>query len=582
MAKQDDILNLLISEKLLSQEQLEQLKNLSANGKNSIEDIILSKKMVDQEEYARVKAAVLDLPYANFLEKKMGEEPLSVIPIEVAENYKIICFEKNDKQIKIGIVDPDNFKAVEAVEFLAKEEKLQAEYSLISEQSFKAAHKQYKTFGKEISTALEKRAEDEAEDLKKIGKKEDGAVDVDIVKSAPISKIVSVIIHHAVEGGASDIHIEPQQNETRVRYRIDGILQTSLILPKNIHSSIVARIKVIANLKLDETRMPQDGRIRLVIDNKEIDFRVSILPLMGDEKVVMRILEIGKEAPTPEDLGFEGVGLEVIKKNLNKKEGLFLVTGPTGSGKSTTLYAVVNILNKEGINISTLEDPVEYQIKGANQSQIKPEIGYTFAAGLRSLLRQDPNVIMVGEIRDNETAELAIHSALTGHYVFSTLHTIDAASSISRLVDMDIEPFLLGSTLHTIVAQRLARKICSKCKTQLKIPDDYSSSIKKIISEIPADYFKKILSGIDLDNMVFYKGKGCPACGNSGYSGRVAISEVLDVNDKLKNLIMDGKKVLKADDIKNSQLFINFQQDGAIKVLQGITSIEEFLRVIAV
>lgn len=582
MTKQDDILNLLITEKLLSQQQLEQLKTLSADGKNSVEEIILSKKMIDQEEYARIKAAVLGLPYENLLEKKMSEEALSVIPIEAAENYKVICFEKNNTKIKIGIVDPDNFKAMEAVEFLAKEGKLAVEYSLISQQSFKAAHKQYKTFGKEISTALQKRAEEEAEDSKKIGKKEKEDETIDIVKSAPITKIVSVIIHHAVEGGASDIHIEPQQNETRVRYRIDGILQTSLVLPKNIHSSIVARIKVIANLKLDETRIPQDGRIRLAIDNKEIDFRVSVLPLMGDEKVVMRILEIGKEAPTPEDLGFEGIGLEVIKKNLSKKEGLFLVTGPTGSGKSTTLYAVVNILNKEGINISTLEDPVEYQIKGANQSQIKPEIGYTFAAGLRSLLRQDPDVIMVGEIRDNETAELAIHSALTGHYVFSTLHTIDAASSISRLVDMNIEPFLLGSTLHTIIAQRLARKICSKCKMQTKIPDEYVMSVKKIISEIPADYLQKILPGLNLETPVFYKGKGCPACGNSGYLGRVAISEVLDVNEKLQNMIMDGKKALKAGDVRDSQLFIDFQQDGAIKVLQGITSIEEFLRVIAV
>lgn len=580
MTKQTDIINLLISEKLLNQEQLEELQKLSADGKYSIEEIILNKKMVDQEEYTRVKAAVLDLLYDNLVEKKLDEGALTVIPIEVAENYKIICFEKNDKKIKLGILDPDNFKAIEAVEFLAKEEGLQAEYSLISEQSFKAAHKQYKTVSKEISSALQKRAEEEAEDLKKLGKKEEESVD--IVKSAPIAKIVSVIIHHAVEGGASDIHIEPQQNETRVRYRIDGILQTSLVLPKNIHSSIVARIKVISNLKLDETRVPQDGRIRLTIDNKEIDFRVSVLPLMGEEKVVMRILEISKEAPLPQDLGFQGIGLGVIEKNLKKKEGLFLVTGPTGSGKSTTLYAVVNILNKEGINISTLEDPVEYQIKGANQSQIKPEIGYTFATGLRSLLRQDPDVIMVGEIRDNETAELAIHAALTGHYVFSTLHTIDAASSISRLVDMDIEPFLLGSTLHTIIAQRLARKICSKCKTEAQIPDEYANNIKKIITEIPADYLKKMLPGVDLGKPIFYKGDGCPVCGNSGYIGRVAIAEVLDVNEKLRDLVMDGKKALKESDVRASQLFINFQQDGAIKVLQGKTTIEELLRVIAV
>lgn len=583
MNNQEEILKLLVQEKLVSEDNLALAKQLAVSSGKPVEDIILEKKMVDVEELFRMKAAVLNLPYKDLFEKKIDGDALKIIPFEVAENYKIVCFEKGDKKIKIGIVDPENFKAIEAVSFLAKEENLQTEYYLISPQSLKASFKQYKEFSEEISTALQKRAEEEQEEIKKVGKKEKKEeVSLEVVKSAPITKIVSVIIHHAVEGGASDIHIEPQQKETRVRYRIDGILQTSLVLPKNIHSSIVARIKVMSNLKLDETRIPQDGRIRLKIENKEIDFRISTLPLMDSEKVVMRILEIAKEAPLLEDLGFQGIGLEVVKKNLNKKEGLLLVTGPTGSGKSTTLYAIVNILNKEGVNISTLEDPVEYQIKGANQSQVKPEIGYTFAAGLRSLLRQDPDIIMVGEVRDNETAELAIHSALTGHYVLSTLHTIDAPGSISRLMDMNVEPFLLGSTLHTVIAQKLARKICSKCKVKAEIPQEYLKEIKAILANIPNDYLKKILPDLNFNNLNFYKGAGCPVCNHSGYSGRISIAEVLDVNEKLQSMIIDSGKILKQSDVKNSQLFINIKQDGIIKVLQGKITMEELLRVIAV
>ncbi|MBU4347369.1 GspE/PulE family protein [Candidatus Parcubacteria bacterium] len=580
MSKQIEILNLLIQENLISSEQLVKIKSQLDGGGKSIEDILLENKMINSEEFAKIKAGVFNLPYENLSEKKISEQALAVIPAEVAENYKIVCFDKSDKAIKVAVIDPDNFKAMEAVDFLAKEEKLSVEYYLVSNQSLKAAHKQYKTFGKEISSALEKRAEEEKEELKKTGKTEEKE-STEITKSAPVSKIVSVIIRHAVEGGASDIHIEPLQNESRVRYRIDGILQTSLILPKNIHNAVIARIKVIANLKLDETRIPQDGRIRLNIEDREIDFRVSTLPLLGAEKVVMRILDVSKEAPTLEQLGFQGSGLKTILKNIKKTEGLLLVTGPTGSGKSTTLYSIINMINKEGINISTLEDPIEYQIKGANQSQAKPEIGYTFATGLRSLLRQDPDVIMVGEIRDAETAELAIHSALTGHFVLSTLHTINAVGAITRLIDMEVEPFLLGSTLNTVIAQRLGRKICLHCKVEAKIPKDYLNEIEKEIAEIPSDYLKEMIPGLDIAKLVFYKGKGCPRCNNSGYSGRLSVAEVLDINEKLQNMIIDGKSIIKMKDIKESQNFITLKQDGIIKVLQGITAMEEILRIIS-
>jgi len=578
MTKQEEILQSLVQYDIIKADQSAKIIQEVKSNNKKIESILLERKLVDLEQLVKIKAKVYDLPYENLLEKEISGDILSIIASEVAENYKIICFDKVDQEIKVGITDPNNFKAVEAIDFLAKEGGLQAKYYLISENSFKAAFKQYKTLADELSTALKTRAEEE-EELITVKEKEQTELK-EITKSAPVAKIVSVIIRHAVEGGASDIHIEPLSKESRVRYRIDGILHTSLVLPRSVHAALVARIKVMANLKLDETRVPQDGRIRLVISDKEIDFRVSVLPLVGAEKVVMRILETTKEAPTLEELGYEGVQLKAIQNNLKKTEGILLATGPTGSGKSTTLFVLLNIINKEGINIVTLEDPVEYQIKGVNQSQIKPEIGYTFASGLRSFLRQDPDVIMVGEIRDEETAELAIHAALTGHYVLSTLHTNSAAGAITRLVDMKVQPFLLGSTLIGVIAQRLARKICPHCKIKTKIPADYLKDIKQEIDGITVEYIKKVIKDFDINNLVFYKGKGCPRCGNTGYSGRIALSEVLDINDKIKELIIEGKKHLTDKDIKESQKFINIKQDGIIKVLQGVTTMEEVLRII--
>lgn len=290
---------------------------------------------------------------------------------------------------------------------------------------------------------------------------------------------MSVIIRHAIEGGASDIHIEPMSDESRVRYRIDGMLHNSLTLPKDIHPAIIARIKVLADLKLDESRSPQDGRIRLTINNREVDFRVSSMPLLSQEKVVMRVLDSSKGIVSLDKLGFVGQTAEVLNTSFKKTSGIMLVTGPTGSGKSTTLYSLLSILNNEERNIITLEDPIEYQLKGINQSQIRAEVGFTFASGLRSILRQDPDIIMVGEIRDNETAELAIHSALTGHLVLSTLHTNDALGTIARLLDMKVEPFLLSSVLNLALAQRLARRICTYCTVQAQIEPNFMASIKE-------------------------------------------------------------------------------------------------------
>ena len=567
MAKQEEILRHLVENQMLTLEQASEFKKKANADKKSIEEILANKKIISLEDLTKLKAGLYNLPYENLREKDIDENAINIIPGEVAENYKIICFLKEGRKIKVGVTDPDNFKAIEAVDFLAKGNGLEVEYFFISKDSFQEAVKKYKSISEELSSALESKASEEGE-LMTVDAKDKTDLE-EITKSAPVAKIVSVIIRHAVEGDASDIHIEPLYSESRVRYRIDGILHTSLVLPRNVHNAIVARVKVMANLKIDETRIPQDGRIRLIINEREIDFRVSIMPLIGSEKVVMRILDTTKGAPALPDLGFQGRQLK----------GLLLVTGPTGSGKSTTLFSMLDILNKEGVNISTLEDPVEYQIKGINQSQVKPEIGYTFSSGLRSFLRQDPDVIMVGEIRDEETAELAIHAALTGHVVLSTLHTNSAVGAIPRMIDMRIEPFLLGSTMHTIVAQRLARKICPHCKEEFEIPNDILEEIKAEISNVGEEYVSQVIKNFNPKKLIFHHGKGCPRCGNSGYSGRVSVVEVLDINKKLKRLILGGNHDLTIEQVKNTQEFITIKQDGILKVLQGITTIEEILRV---
>ena len=576
MINKEKLLELLISKGLIKKEQVHELIKIAETEKKKIEDVILDKGAVDAEKFSQARAEIYNLPYENLVGDRISESIINVIPNEVAENYKIICFHKDGKKINVGLTDPDNYKAIEAVDFLAKEEGFLVEYFLISLASFKAAFKQYGTLNKELTSALQSKAKEE--ELLTL-KEKDSSELKEVTKSAPVIKIVSVIIRHAVEGRASDIHIEPLQEESRVRYRIDGVLHTSLMLPRSIHNAVIARIKVMSNMKLDETRVPQDGRIRLIMEEKELDFRVSSLPLLGAEKMVMRILDTTKGAPALDELGFEGIQLKIIMENIKNTEGIMLITGPTGSGKSTTLFSIMALLNKESVNIATLEDPVEYQMKGINQSQIKPEIGYTFASGLRSFLRQDPDIIMVGEIRDQETAELAIHSALTGHLVLSTLHTTDAAGAVTRLVDMGMQPFLLGSTLHTSIAQRLTRRICENCKTEAKVTPKYIEEIKKDINEIGIDYIKEMIKDFDINNIKLMKGKGCPRCGNTGYSGRLALVEAIDFNDSLKDLVLSGKKSISSKEINASQKFITVKQDGVIKVLQGMTTMEEVLRV---
>ncbi len=583
MDKNDQLLALLQAKGLIPADRVNDIKTAVRKDNLDLASYLIAQRYIDEEKLTAIKAEMNGLPYYSLLNEEVPEQILNFLPEEIAKTYRIICFGRENKIIKVGLVEPD-LKSMEAVNFLAADEKLQVQYYLISNASYQKVFKQYQKLEEEISTALEVKAKEEGEELVSVKTDEEGVSEEDI-NSAPVSRIVSVVIRHAVEARASDIHIEPFAKESRVRYRIDGILHTSLTLPKSIHNAIIARIKVLAKLKLDETRVPQDGRIRLLVNNREVDFRVSTLPLVNQEKVVMRILDTSKGAPTLEGLGFSKLALRRITEGIKKTSGIFLVTGPTGSGKTTTLYAVLNILNQEDVNISTLEDPIEYEIKGINQSQIRPKIGFSFASGLRSLLRQDPNIIMVGEIRDEETAELSIHASLTGHLVLSTLHTNDALGAVFRLLDMKIERFLLSSTLKTVVAQRLARHLCDHCKQPTELSSDANQEIIEELKQVPLNIAKEELPDFTTPEEVFskykiYKAVGCPRCENTGYSSRVAIMEVIEINDSLRDMINNNDKNFNLEAVRKNEDFVTIKQDGIIKVLQGLTTMEEILRVI--
>lgn len=579
--KQKKLLEFLKQRNLVSSATGEEMMSeVEAAGK-TLDEVILERSLINVEDFVKTKAEFLNLSYIDLADKEIPEDIINIVPVNVAEHYRMIAFDKDQNRLKVGLVDAENFKAIEAMDFLAQKNKLKVDYYLISSFSFNNAFSQYKDFSKEISSALAVKAKEDSSKQQDVNLKQDESLQFEgIVKDAPVAKIVSVIIRHAIEGGASDIHIEPLAKETRVRYRIDGMLHNSLVLPKDIHTAIVARIKVLSNLKLDETRAPQDGRIRLVINNREIDFRVSSMPLLNEEKIVMRVLDTAKGISNMDKLGFIGHNLDILNDGLKKTGGIILVTGPTGSGKTTTLYSLLAILNRESSNIVTLEDPVEYFIKGINQSQIRPELDFTFASGLRSILRQDPDIIMVGEIRDNETAELAIHSALTGHLVLSTLHTKDALGTVARLLDMKVEPFLLGSVLNMSLAQRLTRRICTYCKVEAELEANFKQDIIKKLKDIPEDLIKKAIPDFDFNNIKFYRGEGCSHCGKSGYRDRIGIAEIIDINHEMKNLILSKRGALTIEDVKTNQPFLTMEQDGIIKSILGLTTIEEVMRVI--
>jgi type IV pilus assembly protein PilB len=506
---------------------------------------------------------------------KIEKDAIELIPEKVSREHKIIAFGKIGNFVKVAIVDPADIDALNALQFIAEKNKVEIEVYSVSQEIFDEMLDSYRSPFDIVREAVKSvKDEDIIEEKKDYSKKKE-----EILSEAPVTKLVQVIISHAVEGGASDIHIEPMDRDYRVRFRVDGVLHVSLIIPKEIGPAIISRIKILSNLKIDERRKPQDGRFRVVNEGKEIDFRVSTLPVISGEKIEMRILDKSQGLASIENLGLVGTALENMKQAMKETYGMILFTGPTGSGKSTSLYALLKILNIEERNIITLEDPIEYNIEGLNQSQVNAEIGYTFANGLRTILRQDPNVIMVGEIRDGETAELAVHAALTGHLMFSTLHTNTAVGAVSRLVDMGIEPFLLSSSLRMVVAQRLVRRICEQCKEEKKISASVRNKIMEEIKKISPEELKKYK--VDLSKEIkFYHGKGCDACNGIGLRGRLAIYEVVPINESMKAIITEknGNEELMEKE-RDAAGFLTIKQDGILKIIKGLTTIEEIERV---
>ncbi|HNP75385.1 MAG TPA: ATPase, T2SS/T4P/T4SS family [bacterium] len=567
----------LLEKNLVPPNKIEVVAERMLKSGRTIEQELIKEKIFSPQQFNELKAVVFGLPAMDLSEIEIDPKVLNLIPQKVAQNYQVVIFGKTDDNIiKVGMVNPDDFKAHEAINFLASQNGLVANYYSVSEDDFLNMMNRYSGFKKEIGKAMESaklKFDKRTESLKVSGAGEEDLEEV--IKTAPVAKIVSVIIKHAMEGGASDIHIEPGRTEGRVRYRIDGVLHSSLTLPNYLYDAVVSRIKVLSNLKLDETRKPQDGRIRVQMDNQEADLRISVLPTLDQEKVVMRVLDTSTGLPSLAELGFEPYHIEIIERNIKKPHGLFLLTGPTGSGKTTTLYSVLTMLNSDEVNISTLEDPIEYYLNGINQSQVNSDVGFTFASGLRALLRQDPNIMMVGEIRDSETAELAIHASLTGHLVFSTLHTNDAWGSIPRMIDMKAEPFLLSSTLNVVMAQRLVRKVCPECKQETKLSPKVQAEVQAQLSKIP-DIF---LANKDVSKIKFFHGVGCADCSNTGYTGRTVVAEILEISQGLRDLIARDFSYQEVQEEFKKQNYITLLQDGLLKATRGITSVEEVIRV---
>ena len=517
------------------------------------------------------------VPVLSEFPKQLEKRILEIIPEATARKHRLFCFEKTDTLLRIAMVDPSDFDAMNMLRFLAEKESLSIEIYRTTETVFGEVMRNYSGTDKALQNAILslKKGAELGIDLEAEKKK---VVQGEIFQDAPIAKLVEVIVKHALDGRASDIHIEPIEGNYRVRFRIDGVLKSQLVFPLEVGRAVVSRIKILSNLKIDEKRKPQDGRIHFESGGRAVDLRVSSLPVMEGEKIVMRVLDRANNVSDFDVLGLLGRNRTVLLNKIREPFGIVLITGPTGSGKSTTLYAFLQILNQEERNIVTLEDPVEYFIDGVNQSQIRPEIGYTFSAGLRSILRQDPNIIMVGEIRDNETAELAIHAALTGHLVLSTLHTNDAIGSVPRLVDMGVESFLLASSLQSVAAQRLVRKICEKCKTEMKITDLQRNRLAQMYQEIPLAE-KKAYNLKDNQEIKVFKGEGCDDCGRTGHKGRIGIYEVFEITDPVKSIITDhnaNEHELRKESL--GQGMISMKEDGILKVLLGLTTLAEVER----
>lgn len=543
-------------------------------------EIFLQRGLMQEDDLRKVQAYVLGIAFVDLKDQKIEPSVLSMIPEPIARNHNIIAFRKNTDNLEVAMLDTDDLSAID---FVKKKVGLKIVPRLTDTASIKMALLQYqKSLKADFGDIIQK----ESVSIKTLaGKEGEETSEKDLKKLAedlPVVRVVDTLLKHAALQNASDIHIEPQETEVVVRYRIDGLLRDAMILPKNAGDSIIARIKVLSNLKLDEKRLPQDGRFKVDMNTERVSFRVSILPVYYGEKAVMRLLRENVSGFTLEGLGFHGEGLERLHEATRLSTGMILTTGPTGSGKTTTLYTILDILNTPDVNISTIEDPVEYQIKRINQTQVKPEIGFTFSSGLRSLVRQDPDVIMVGEIRDNETASLAINAALTGHLVLSTLHTNSAAGAIPRFTDMKVEPFLLVSTLSVIVAQRLVRKLAPEKEKYSLTESELAELSKKIDMAKVLDHLKKeniVDAKAEWKTLSFYKPMKSNAS-EDGFISRIGIHEVLKMSPTIKDLIIKGATSDAISEQAQKEGMLTMAEDGIFKAVQGLTTIEEVLRVV--
>ncbi len=574
----------LLDTGLVSTADIERIEKEAEKNKTVFEDILIKSGKVPEDDLRRLEAYILGIPFVNLENEKLDFKTLSCIPEPIARTHNIVAYKKVGNELEVAMLDPQDLGTVD---FIKKQSNLKILPRLTTKNSLKnALHQYHKSlqveFGeiiKEETTGAmaaflepiaggETKVEMSSDELKKMA------------EDLPVIKIVDTLLKHAILQRASDIHIEPYEKEVLVRYRIDGILRDAMSLPKEMADSIIARVKILSNLRLDEKRLPQDGRFKIESPEEKVSFRVSILPVYDGEKAVMRLLRENAKGFSLETLGFFGEPLEKLHRAIRAPHGMILATGPTGCGKTTTLYTILDILNTPDVNISTIEDPIEYQMPRINQTQVKPAIGFTFASGLRSLVRQDPDIIMVGEIRDNETASLAINAALTGHLVLSTLHTNSAAGSIARLVDMKVEPFLMASTLNVVIAQRLVRRLCRNKKPYKLAKKEFTdlskgADLEKILAILKAE--KIIGPHQDWNDISFYRPEPDPDS-IDGYKDRIGIHEVLSVSGGIKELILKNADADQIEAQARKEGMLSMFEDGILKAAQGITSLEEVLR----
>lgn len=570
-----DILALLVGKGIIDEKEASAVAKEAESSGASLESILL-KRGISAQDLLSTKAEHWELPSRIVGAATVPFEVLQYIPEESAQHYRAVPLGIEDGALAVGIVDPDNIEALDALNFISSKNNLPFKAYLISEEDFLGVLKMYKGLSGEVGralTELETELNDDAAPIdladEKAGKEKDKGVDSKITEEAPVTKIVATLLRNAVEGRASDIHIEHTGDKVRVRFRVDGILHISITLPPKVHRAVVARVKVLSSMKLDERRKPQDGRFSATIGGKKIDFRVSTFPAQYGEKVVMRILDRDTGLSSLEDLGMSHENMQMVRAAISKPYGMILISGPTGSGKSTSLYSMLKEVNRDENNVLSLEDPVEYNIEGVSQSQVKPEIGYTFASGLRSVLRQDPDIIMVGEIRDKETAQLAIQAALTGHLVFSTIHTNNAAGVIPRLIDMGVDPYLIAPTLELVIAQRLVRKLCKGAGKAIPIEGSLKAMVDAQFTDLPKEYRKKLP---EFKHFYGISPTGeCP----SGTRGRMGVFEMYSIDSVMEQAILSTSDESAVYKITRSRGMITMKEDAMIKASQGLIPFEE-------